>query len=314
MIDIEEYLIAYANLKSGLFINQKNFANPKVLNKFYQNQNYGFPICLPDNIKYFDYSKAKFFKIDEGIFSSKIFSTKNKNYVGVKKFFRYGNKFAYNASLKKKYEKKFLNYVSNIKNIKKKITDLKLKKKSICAMQIRNIPHFGHEAIFNFILSKFDILVLNPIYGIKKKNDFSNKLITKALRHIKKKYPRIKFLPLWSNFHYAGPREALHHMSMREKLCFDYFYIGRDHAGAENLYDPDAAARLAKKYKKSFKIKLCISKGGFYCRFCNDYVIKNTCNHNNLIDISGTEFRMSFKNKKIYKHAELKMQKILFKI
>ena len=169
MIDIEEYLIAYANLKSGLFINQKNFANPKILNKFYQNQNYGFPICLPDNIKYFDYSNAKFFKIDEEIFSSKIFSTKNINYIGVKKFFRYGNKFAYNISLKKKYKKKFLHYVSNITNIKKEITDLKLKKKSICAMQIRNVPHFGHEAIFNFILSKFDILVLNPIYGIKKK-------------------------------------------------------------------------------------------------------------------------------------------------
>ena len=52
-------------------------------------------------------------------------------------------------------------------------------------MQIRNVPHYGHEAIFKYILSNFDILYLNPIYGIKKKNDFSNLYISKALKFIK---------------------------------------------------------------------------------------------------------------------------------
>ena len=36
-------------------------------------------------------------------------------------------------------------------------------------MQIRNVPHYGHEAVFNHILSKFGYLYLNPIYGVKKK-------------------------------------------------------------------------------------------------------------------------------------------------
>ena len=39
-------------------------------------------------------------------------------------------------------------------------------------MQISNVPHYGHEAIFKYILSNFDILYLNPIYGIKKKMIF----------------------------------------------------------------------------------------------------------------------------------------------
>ena len=52
-------------------------------------------------------------------------------------------------------------------------------------MQIRNVPHFGHEAVFKHILSQFDCLYLNPIYGIKK-NDFSNKFISKALNFVKK--------------------------------------------------------------------------------------------------------------------------------
>ena len=34
MIDEEEYLISYANLKSNLFKNQKNFCGPKLLKKF----------------------------------------------------------------------------------------------------------------------------------------------------------------------------------------------------------------------------------------------------------------------------------------
>ena len=40
---------------------------------------------------------------------------------------------------------------------------------------------------------------------------------------------------------YAGPREAVHHTKIREKLGFEYFSIGRDHAGANNAYDPAAA-------------------------------------------------------------------------
>ena len=169
MIDQEEYLISYANLKSNLFKNQKNFCDPKLLKKFYNNTFFGFPICLPKGIKYFNYSKAKFFKIDVNIFSKMIFKTKNINYVGVKKFFRYGNIFSYNVFLKDKYKNKVLKYVENTNILKKNIKNYKSKNKTICAMQIRNVPHYGHEAIFKFILSNFDILYLNPIYGIKKK-------------------------------------------------------------------------------------------------------------------------------------------------
>ena len=43
-------------------------------------------------------------------------------------------------------------------------------------MQIRNAPHFGHEEIFKYILTHNDILVLNPILGIKKKKCFPDKI------------------------------------------------------------------------------------------------------------------------------------------
>ena len=147
MDDQEEYLIAYANLKSNLIKNQKNFLNLHQLKKFLNNINCGFPICLPDKIKYFDYTYAKYFKINKKIFGKKIFQTNNTNYIGIKKFFRYGDKFAFNINLKKKYFNKFRKYQRGISTLRKKIKRIS-KNKKICAMQIRNVPHFGHEAVF----------------------------------------------------------------------------------------------------------------------------------------------------------------------
>ena len=172
MIDDEEYLISYANFKSNLIQKQNNFLNSEQLDKFYKNIDFGFPICVPDKIRFFNYKKANFFTINKKEFSKYIFGTSNLNYIGVKKFFRYGTKFAYNVKLKNKYKKKVKKYIQDIKILKKKIKKLKLKKKKICAMQIRNVPHYGHEAVFNHILSKFGYLYLNPIYGVKKKKIF----------------------------------------------------------------------------------------------------------------------------------------------
>ena len=127
MKDDEEYLISYANFKSNLIQKQNNFLKPEQLYQFYKNVDYGFPICLPDKIKFFDYKNAKFFYIDKKIFSKKIFGTTNLDYIGIKKFFRYGTKFAYNVKLKKKYIKKVNKYVKGIQILKKKIQKLKKK-------------------------------------------------------------------------------------------------------------------------------------------------------------------------------------------
>ena len=99
MDDQDEYLISYANWQSNLFKFQKIFVNEKNLKTFYDNKYMGIPQCLPAKIKYFDYSKAKYFTINKKKFSKKIFNTNNLKYIGNKKFFRYGTLFAYNVSL-----------------------------------------------------------------------------------------------------------------------------------------------------------------------------------------------------------------------
>ncbi len=314
MIDEEEYLISYANLECGLFSYQKNFVNEKQLNNFYKYPYYGIPQCLPKGIKYFDYTYAKYFKIDKKKFSKKIFKSNNLNYIGNKKFFRYGNIFASNIRLKKRYIKKITFYKNNISDTKKKIKSLYKKNKNICSMQIRNAPHSGHEAVFKHILNNFDFLVLNPIFGIKKKNDFSDLFITKALIYMEKKYKRVKFFPIFSNFYYGGPREALHHLSIRQNLGFNNFYIGRDHAGAQNIYQKLASINLATKFKKYFKIKSFTTEGGYYCPRCKKYLIKKSCKHKTFINISGTKFRDCLKKRLLYIHADKNLQKILLNI
>ncbi len=312
MNDDEEYLISYANLHSNLFKFQNSFISKEDLEIFYKFPYYGIPQCLPANIRFFDYSKAKYFKIEKHIFSKKIFNTNNLRYVGNKKYFRYGNIFAYNVKLKSRYRQKVNIYKENIKNLKKKITLMSKGNKKICSMQIRNIPHYGHEAVFKYILNKFDLLVLNPIFGIKKKNDVSDKMISTALKFMEKKYEKkILFMPFWTNFYYGGPREALHHLSMRESLGFKFFYVGRDHAGAESIYKPLSSINLTKKFSNKFNIKSFISAGGYYCSKCDKYLIKNSCGHNNLYNISGTEFRKKIREKKYYVHADNNLQNLI---
>ena len=137
MNDQEEYLISYSNLKSGLFKYQNDFLDSKMLLNFYKNPSYGVPLCLPANIKYFDYSNAIYFKIDKKKFTKEIFKTKKLNYVGNVKYFRYGNLFASNIKIKRILWSITKISIKN-KNIKKKIKSLlkKEKKFALCKLEM----------------------------------------------------------------------------------------------------------------------------------------------------------------------------------
>ena len=56
MKDDEEYKISYANLKSNLIQKQENFLKPEQLDQIYKNIDFGFTICVPDKIRFFDSS------------------------------------------------------------------------------------------------------------------------------------------------------------------------------------------------------------------------------------------------------------------
>ncbi|MDC0046813.1 hypothetical protein OAJ20_04205 [Candidatus Pelagibacter sp.] len=311
------YLIDYANIKQGLIKNQNDFLSDKDLQKFLKKKYLGFPLLLPLGIKYFDYSgKIKQFKISKKNARKYIFNCKSNDYVGMKIFFKYGNKFCVGAKLKKKYEK---DYYAVINFNKKLISQIKNKKKKfkISSFQTRNIPHFGHELIIQKLIGYNKLLFINPLIGIKKKGDVKNYILEKVFNYLKNLNiykSRIIYGPVICNMHYAGPREALHHVYIREKLGFDQFSIGRDHAGAEDNFKPLDAKTFVKKNNKRFKINIFYHNGAYFCRKCKKIILKGDCNHKSLNGISGSEFRKKLEKKIVFLYARKNLQKFINKI
>ncbi len=310
------YLIDYANLKHGIIKYQKNFLNLKEFNEFEKKPYYGFPLVLPIGIKYFDYTNSYSFKLNKKRVLTKIFKSKNQNYIGSKIFFQFGDKFAYNVKLKEKY----INHISEINKLNlsliKKINRIK-KNSYISSFQTRNIPHHGHEKIIQELMGKRGKVIINPLVGMKKKGDFKNEILTKIFKKLlsNKEYRnKVYFHTLVANMHYAGPREAMHHINLREMVGFNRFTVGRDHAGAQNNYQPLDAYNTVAKNIKNFNIDIFLHKGSYFCKSCNKVVIKSSCNHKEFLEISGSEFRGNLLKKKHFKYAKRSIQKYIYKI
>ena len=322
-INLNDYessdLINYANLKLQLF-NEENFLNFKQLVK-YKNIGRGFPLLLNKNNKFFLSKASKNeFKVDQTFFRKHIYKINKKNYGPLTNYFKKGNVFLSDAVLKKKYFSEYRKIFNHNKKLIDFIKKLKKNKKKITAFQTRNSPHLGHEKIIEFLLKKTDYLIINPVIGPKKKGDIKYEYLEKFYKNIiKKKYnpKKVFYFPVIANMYYSGPREAVHHSILRKNLGFDQFLVGRDHAGAENVYHPDLALKVVKKLSKKLGIKVLAYNGSYFCRTCNDVVEKNACKLKKLncdyIDISGKEFRKNIKNKTYFKFADIDLQKYIFR-
>tara|TARA_X000000950_G_scaffold265506_1_gene339863 strand:+ start:179 stop:1162 length:984 start_codon:yes stop_codon:yes gene_type:complete len=311
---LDRGLIDFANLEGKLLLPNMNFCNQRVFYQKIDKLELGIPMLLNANDNRF--YKKNFFKLSENLIQKKIFLTKNRNYIPLKNYLKKGNEYCEPINVKKKFFKKFqfiLRYNQSLINYIKK---LKRKKLKICSFQTRNIPHLGHEEIIKYILNFCDHVVINPIIGLRKSGDINNFFLNKSFKFlIKKKFKnKVSFFPLISNMFYAGPREALHHLVVRQNLGFDYFSIGRDHAGAFGQYKPLSAVNLCKKLSKNFKIKTIYHSGAYYCEKCKKIIISNThLKHKKYFkNISGSEFRKQLQKKKIYKYADPNLQRYLF--
>ena len=306
------YLIDYANLKQGLIRHQNDFLSKQKFEDFVKKKYLGFPLVLPLGIKYFNYSNCKeIFKVSRKRVKKLIFGCKKNNYIGMKIFFKYGNRFCIGAVLKKRYQKD-VNLI--IKKNSKLISLVKRykQKNKVSSFQTRNIPHLGHELIIQRLMGKKKILFINSLIGMKKKGDCKNdvlKNIYKYLLKLKLYRSKVVYGPVICNMNYAGPREAIHHSYIRENLGFNRFSIGRDHAGAEDNYGPLEAIRFVKKNEKRLKINIFFHNGAYFCKRCKKIVLKGDCNHRNLDDISGSEFRDKLNKKKTFLYARFNLQK-----
>jgi sulfate adenylyltransferase len=114
-----------------------------------------------------------------------LFNVRKKKYNPLILYQIFGNKYASEANVKKKYShlvKKISSFnMKSYENIKK------IRNKKVIAFQTRNIPHLGHEKIIKHYLSKNYAVVVNPLLGPKKKGDIKSKYLIKFYLYLKKK-------------------------------------------------------------------------------------------------------------------------------
>jgi sulfate adenylyltransferase len=308
-------LINAANVKSGLFQDQI-VTTADGLCKF-QNKIYGLPILIPADELVFDFCELDIFELNPLEVCKIVYGHEDLSYVGFRH--AYPNKrFLSKFQIKPKFQETFDNIVQQNLDCCLMVRETRKKWGTIGSFQTRNIPHSGHEEIIRKMLEHCDHVVINPVTGPKKTGDVK----ISALEHVftnlaQRKYKnRISFLPIIANMYYAGPREALHHALLRQKIGFDLFSVGRDHAGAGGVYNPNAAIQLINKYSDELQISVMCHNGASFCEKCEQVVLIGECNceDKNLVDISGTHFRNAIRSNEIYAFADHEMQKDLFDV
>ena len=274
----------------------------------------GLPILVAADPAVFEFSSEDVFEIREDEILTKVYDLENKEYVGYQHAFR-SNSFLSRFRVKKSFEKIEEKIILQNQRVFDEVARIKETYKIVGAFQTRNIPHFGHEKIIERMLELCDHVVINPVIGPKKSGDVRLEVLEMIYEYlIKHKYGhRISFLPIFANMFYAGPNEAIHHAILRQKVGFDLFSVGRDHAGAQGAYLPSLAVEKLVENEKNLNIKIFGHHGAVFCDTCNSAVLFGECDHNvkKYKDIAGTQFRLSIRNKENFSFADKEMQSYL---
>ncbi len=167
--------------------------------------------------------------------------------------------------------------------------------KTIVGFQTRNPPHLAHEYLQRVSLEIFDGLLLHPLIGWKKADDFSPEAVVRAYEvMVKKVYPENRALlaTLETPMRYAGPREAVFHAIVRRNYGCTHFIVGRDHAGVGGFYDRYAAHRLCEQFD-DLGIEILKMHGPFFCERSQMIVTEKTCVYGDefKLEVSGTKMR-----------------------
>ncbi len=307
-------LINAANIQSNLLRN--NFVDSQKSFIAFYDRAKGIPLMVPADETLFYFASKDVFTLSKSEILKLVYNISDEKYVGFKHAFNELS-FLSKFEVKKAYLPFFKQVMKQNLEIEDYVASLKQEFKNVGAFQTRNIPHFGHELIIQRLLEVCDHVVINPVIGPKKHGDVTIECMERTYTFLSKtKYKqKISFKPIFANMFYAGPREAMHHALMRQRIGFQHFTIGRDHAGAKSVYDPRDAPKLIKRNIDRLKIQVMVHNGAAFCLKCSKVIIIGECSHSikSMIDISGSDFRSSLKKRDLFNLADPEMQKYLLK-
>ncbi len=318
------------NLSYGVFSPLKHFVGEKDFNNILLNKKFGkkffpIPIFFGLNRKTFNkikndkfikfYYKKKFiavaeinsiYKIDKKLYGKKIFGKKFKRHTYYIKFSKENYAFL-DFKYKKLNRKKLVdkNFVSP-KQFNQKTKNNPNNKKTFAGFHTRNVPHAAHQWIHNFLLQKYSKILIQPLLGQYKKNEYLDDIIKKTNLLAVKMYDKKKafYIPYFSYPRYGGPLEAALHAIVRKNYGCTHFWVGRDHAGYKNFFTIYESQNYCKKVQKKIGINIVAQNEPYFCSACklivNKKCKKENCRIGKKISISGSKIRRYIRlNKKI---------------
>jgi sulfate adenylyltransferase len=167
---------------------------------------------------------------------------------------------------------------------------------SVVAFQTRNPIHRAHEYLIKCATENSGGALIHPIVGETKKDDVPETVRMKCYEALMENYfssDKTMLCALPASMHYAGPREALHHMIMRRNYGCTHMIIGRDHAGVGSYYGTYDAQKLADSVSGKLGIRPLKFEHAFFCRECGNVATPKTCPHpdSSKVHLSGTKVR-----------------------
>ncbi len=167
--------------------------------------------------------------------------------------------------------------------------------RKVVGFHTRNVAHRAHEYLQIRAMTKYncDGVLILPVFGPKKKGDFTGPVVMKSYQTLLRHYEapgRAVLGSLMTYSRYAGPREAIFTALCHRNFGCSHFIIGRDHTGVGSFYPPDGAARLAEKLG-NLGIEPVFFNEVYYCEACGTH--REQCAHgaDGAARISGTKSR-----------------------